>query len=242
VLNWPDLAVVCGTGFCAALVGSVAGTGGTLLLMPVLILYFGIQDATVLVTVGNLSANISRSVVNRRELEWRVVMWFALGAVPLSILGTWLFTLAAPGFLTRLFGAFMLGVVIWRHLRTHPPKKRSPVWFLPVGATFGFLSGLVAGVGPLMAPFYLAYGLTRNGYIGTDALATVFMQTTKLATLGAAQFVTWPVVVNGMLLVPFMIAGTIAGKHLVDRLSERAFGLMMEGVMVVAGLRFLFKG
>ncbi len=242
MLDWLDLGFVSATALVSAFLGSVAGTGGTLVLMPVLVLYFGIQDATVLVTVANLAANVSRTVFNRRELDLKVVAWFALGAVPLSVLGTWLFTISPPETLTRLLGAFMLGVVIWRRLKPHPPPRRSAAWFLPVGAGFGFLSGLVSGVGVLMAPFYLAYGLSRNAYIGTDAFATVFMQTTKLATLGAARFVTWTVFINGLVLVPFMIFGTLIGKRLLERLSERVFALIIEAVMVVSGLHFLLRG
>ncbi len=242
MLNWLDLAVVCSTGVISTFLGSVAGTGGTLVLMPVLVIYFGIQDATVLITVGNLAANLSRAVVNRRELDLKVVAWFALGAIPLSVLGTWLFTISAPEYMARLLGAFILGVVVWRRMKPHPPPKRATIWFLPVGAGFGFLSGLVPGVGVLMAPFYLAYGLTRNAYIGTDAFATVFMQVTKLATLGVAQFVTGAVVVNGLVLVPFMIVGTLIGKRLLDRLPERVFAFIIEAVMVVSGLNFLVLG
>jgi uncharacterized membrane protein YfcA len=242
MLSGLDLAVVGISGLVAALVGSVAGTGGTLVLMPVLVMYFGIQDATVLVTIGNLSANLSRTAINRRDLDLRVVAWFALGAVPLSILGTWLFTITAPPVLTRLLGAFLLTVLVWRRLKPVPPPKRGPVWFLPVGAGFGFLSGLVSGIGALMAPFYLAYGLTRNAYIGTDAFATVFMQVTKLATFGATQFISWRVVVPGLLLVPCMIVGTVMGRRLVDRLSERAFSLLIEAVMLGSGLLFLVRG
>jgi len=242
VLNALDLAVVCATGLASAFLGSVAGTGGTLVLMPVLVIYFGIQDATVLITVGNLAANISRTVASRRELDLKVVAWFALGAIPLSVLGTWLFTISAPEYMARLLGAFILGVVVWRRLKPHPPPQRGAVWFLPVGAGFGFLSGLVPGVGVLMAPFYLAYGLTRNAYIGTDAFATVFMQVTKLATLGAAHFVTAAVVVNGLVLVPFMIFGTLIGKRLLERLPERGFTFIIEAVMVVSGLHFLLRG
>jgi uncharacterized protein len=242
VLDWLDLGFVAFTALASAFVGSVAGSGGTLVLMPVLVLYFGIQEATVLVTVANLSANLSRAFFNRRELDLKVVGWFILGAMPLSILGTWLFTITAPDFLTRLLGGFLLVMVVWRHIKTRPLPKRSAAWFFPVGAGYGFLSGLVSAAGALVAPFYLAYGLSRNAYIGTDALATAFMQSTKLATLGAAHFVSWTVFAKGLLLVPFMIVGTLTGKHLLARLSERTFALIIEAVMILAGVHFLIRG
>ena len=59
-----DIGVVAGTALCSAVLGSVAGTGGTALLLPVLVHYFGIQAAVPMVTLANASANVSRSWVH----------------------------------------------------------------------------------------------------------------------------------------------------------------------------------
>ncbi len=40
----------------------------------------------------------------------------------------------------------------------------------------------------------------------------------------------------------FMIAGTLLGKKLVDRVSERAFTIIVEVMLVAAGLNFLIRG
>ena len=145
-----DIGVVAGTALCSAVLGSVAGTGGTALLLPVLVHYFGIQAAVPMVTLANSSANVSRAWVHWREVDGRVVAWFTLGSLPLTVLGTWLFTVATPELLTRLLGAFLLVIVVWRRLRPIPPQKRRPTWFLPLGVGFGFLNGLVSSIGPLM--------------------------------------------------------------------------------------------
>jgi len=171
-----------------------------------------------------------------------VVGWFVLGTLPLSLLGAWLFTITAPDVLTRLLGAVLLTVVVWRHLAPRPPRVTSPAWFLPIGAGFGFLEGIMGSTGPLMAPFFLAFGLVRNAYIGTDALSTVAMQGTKLATFGGADLLTPGIVAAGLVLVPFMILGTMIGKRLLDRLPDRAFTLMVETMLVLAGLNFLIRG
>jgi hypothetical protein len=68
-------------------------------------------------------------------------------------------------------------------------------------AVCGFLEGILGTVGPLMAPFFLAYGLMRNAYIGTDALATVAMQGTKLAVFGSAQVLHRGLIVAGLTLI-----------------------------------------
>jgi uncharacterized membrane protein YfcA len=237
-----DMGLIAGTALFSAVLGSVAGTGGTAVLLPVLVHYFGIQAAVPMVTLANLAANVSRAVVHGREVDRPVVAWFTMGSLPLTVVGTWLFTVAAPEVLTRLLGAFLLAVVAWRRLRPSPPTRRAPVWFLPLGAGFGLLNGLVSGIGPLMAPFFLGHGLVKGSYIGTDALLTVFMQGTKLAVLGKARFLTTPVWLYGALLVPCMFAGALLGKQLLDRLPAWVFTLMIELTLVIAGLDLLLRG
>jgi uncharacterized membrane protein YfcA len=241
-VNALDIGVVAGTALFSAVLGSVAGTGGTAVLLPVLVHYFGIQAAVPMVTLANCAANASRVWVHWREVDGQVVTWFTLGSLPLTVLGTWLFTVTAPEVLTRLLGAFLLVVVVWRRLRPGPPKKRAPTWFLPLGIGFGFLNGLVSSIGPLMAPFFLAYGLVKGSYIGTDALLTVCMQGTKLAVFGSARFLTATVLLYGALLVPLMFAGALLGKVLLDRLPAWVFTLVIELTLVVAGLDFLLRG
>ncbi|MGE3536343.1 MAG: sulfite exporter TauE/SafE family protein [Candidatus Tectimicrobiota bacterium] len=241
-MNPLDIVVLISAALFSALLGSVAGTGGTVVLLPVLVHYFGIQAAVPIITLANFSANVSRVWLHWREIDRRVAVWFTLGSLPLTVLGTWLFTIASPKLLTRLLGAFLLGIVLWRRLRSVPPKKREAIWFLPLGLVFGFINGLVPTVGPLMAPFFLAYGLLKGSYIGTDALITVGMQGTKLAVFGGAHFLTGPVLLYGACLVPFMFAGAFLGRVVLDRLPAWVFALTIEITLILAGLDFLLRG
>lgn len=43
--------------------------------------------------------------------------------------------------------------------------------FAGIEAVSSLLSAIVGSVGPLMAPLFLAYGLVKGGYIGTEAIA-----------------------------------------------------------------------
>ncbi len=242
MIAWHDLPLLGLVAAFSAFVGSVAGSGGSTILLPVLVLYYGVHDAVPILTIANFSANVSRMIINRREIVFPVVGWFVLGSFPMSALGAWLFVVADAKLLTRLLGALLIVVVVWRRLRPRPPIKRGAIWFWPVGVVCGFLEGVMGTVGPLMAPFFLAYGLMRNAYIGTDALATVPMQGTKLAVFGGAQVLKPELIVAGFTLIPFMIGGTVIGKRLLERVPERAFAVLVEGMLVVAGLNFLIYG
>ena len=93
-----------------------------------------------------------------------------------------------------------------------------------------------------MAPFFLAYGLVKGAYIGTEALATVVMHVTKLVAYQAATVLTSASVVAGLALGPIMFAGSATGKRIVDRLPQRAFVLVIDMTMIGAGLLFLIRG
>lgn len=73
--------------FALALLSAVAGFGGGVLLLPVFTALFGLRFAVPMLTLTQLSSNGSRVWLNRRELRWPLVGWFALGAVPLAVAG-----------------------------------------------------------------------------------------------------------------------------------------------------------
>jgi uncharacterized membrane protein YfcA len=226
----------------ASALAAVAGFGGAAVLLPVLVAIFGLRAAIPILTVAQLIGNGSRVWFNRAEVDGRLVGWFALGAVPLALAGGFLFAAAPLSALTRLLGLFLLGVVAWRHLRPAPPRRVPRRAFVPIGAVSSFLSALLGSVGPLMAPFFLAAGLVKGAYIGTEAASTVVMHVTKLAAYGSSGVLSgWGTLV-GLLLGPFMVAGSFIGKRIVDRLSARAFVLVIEVVLIVAGLGFLIGG
>jgi uncharacterized membrane protein YfcA len=119
---------------------------------------------------------------------------------------------------------------------------RPPVYaFAPIGAGASFLSALLGSVGPLMAPFFLAYGLVKGAYIGTEALCTVVMHITKLIAYREAAVLPFHAVLVGLMLGPMMVLGSFTGKRIVDRLPETVFIWLVEATLVAAGVLFVCR-
>ncbi|MFG1964902.1 sulfite exporter TauE/SafE family protein [Nonomuraea sp. NPDC049028] len=232
------LAAACAAAFVLAVVSAVAGFGGGVLLLPVFTALFGLRVAVPMLTLAQLASNGSRVVFNRRELRWSLVGWFALGAVPLAVAGGLLLAHAPLGPLKRLLGVFLLVVVAWRRLRPHPRSPADPA-FAAVGAASGLGSALLGSVGPLTAPFFLAYGLTRAAYIGTEAASALVMHLAKIAAYGAGDLLGWRVLTYGAALTPATLAGAWLGKKIVARVSDGVFVVAVEAGLVVAGVLLL---
>lgn len=226
----------------ASTLAAVTGFGGAAVLLPVLVIAFGVRDAVPILTVAQLIGNASRVWFNRRELDYQVVGWFALGGVPLALLGGLLFARAPLAGLTRLLGLFLLLIVAWRRLDQRTNIRPTAPSFGLIGAGASLLSALLGSVGPLMAPFFLAYGLVRGAYIGTEALSTVVMHVAKLAAYRSAAVLPMESVVTGLAIGPLMVLGSWTGKRIVDRLPERVFVFLIELTMTAAGLLFLIRG
>jgi uncharacterized membrane protein YfcA len=234
--------LIMAVAFLAATLAAVTGFGGAAVLLPVLVLAFGTRQAIPILTVAQLIGNGSRVWFNRRELDWRVVGWFALGAVPMALLGGLLFAKAPLSALTRILGVFLIAVVVWRHVRPANPRKFPVQTFAGIGAGASFLSALLGSVGPIMAPFFLAYGLVKNAYIGTEALSTVVMHVIKLVAYRQADVLTASSGLIGLALGPVMILGSFLGKRIVEHLPEKVFVALIEAVLVTAGILFVVRG
>lgn len=237
-----ELLVLGGAGLLAACVSAVAGVGVGLVLLPVLVLYLGVKSAIPILAIALLAASSSRVTVYRRDVVWPAVGWTVLGAVPAGTVGAWLFTVAPAPLITRFIGGMLLGILVLRHLHLRPVPIRRAVWFLPVGAGFGLLSGFASGVGPVLAPFYLAYGLRKGAYVGTIGCVAMAMQVTKLTVFGTSDLLTPRVLGYGLFLVPLTVLGTVLGKRIMLRISERTFVFVIEGVMLFGGAALLLRG
>ena len=158
-----SLAVAAVAAFALAVVSAVAGFGGGVVLLPVFTALFGLRVAVPVLTLAQLVSNGSR------HLDWLLVRNFALGAVPTALAFGLLFATAPAAGLQRVLGVFLLAVVLLRHVRRRQLRRPSARAFVAVGAASGAGSALLGSVGPLTAPFFLAYGLVKDAYIGTEA-------------------------------------------------------------------------
>jgi len=239
IIKWLALLIAA---LVASTLAAITGFGGAAVLLPFLVAAFGMREAVPILTVAQLIGNASRVWFNRRELNWRVVGWFALGGVPMALLGGYLFAAAPLHALTRALGGLLLLVVVLRHVKARFTKTFPVAAFAGIGAGSSLLSALLGSVGPLMAPFFLAYGLVKGAYIGTEALSTVVMHVVKLIAYRQTAVLSGADALIGLALGPVMVFGSFVGKRVVNRLPEKVFVLMIEFVLLAAGVMFLVRG
>ncbi|MEM7253254.1 MAG: sulfite exporter TauE/SafE family protein [Pseudomonadota bacterium] len=241
MLSPVEIAFLVGVAVTASAAGSIAGTGGTAILLPPMVYFLGVKDAIPLVTLCNLTANFSRAALNWSEVDRRAVFWFAIAGVPLAIVGTYIFVISPPAVIQKLLGIALIVALIARRRGFVLKSFRDPRPFAFLGGSFGFLYGMTEGIGALMAPVFLAYGLVKGAYIGTDALATFFVQATKIITLGSLDSLRTDALYLAAALVPAMVAGSWLGKVAMRYITPQLFVIIVEVAIGVTGVWFLLS-
>lgn len=236
LFGWPGFELLA-LSLLASVVAAVAGFGGSVILLPLVVHLFGIKAAVPILTVAQLIGNASRVWFGRDDIDWRIVMYFCLGCIPSAIIGAIMFSEFHASWLKTGLGFFLIITLIYRHSGFKKSNMRL-YHFAILGAVFGWLSAVVGTVGPLVAPFFLDYGLVGSAYIATEAMTAVVMHITKTVVYSKYALLSLDTVAIGLAMGLVMILGSFIGKKIIDQLPRVWFTYIVEAVVLITGIGF----
>jgi uncharacterized membrane protein YfcA len=171
-----------------------------------------------------------------------VLKWSALGSIPISALASYLFVVTPAPIFTRLLGLLLLVLVAQRHTqwgRGRSIKLRS---FVLVGGANGLASGYLGTPGPLAAPFHLAYGLTGAAFVGTTAAGVLLTQLPKIPVFASNALLGTQVLYIAAAMGVMAFAGSVVGKRISGKVSDRWFLIGVETLLVLSGIALIVQG
>lgn len=223
-------------------IAGVAGFGGGVVALPVLVWVFGVREAVPILTLSQILSTTSRVWLHRDGIDWKVVRNFSLGGLPLSLIGAFFFVSIDTSVLVRILGVMMLFFVVY----TQMPIGRNfnmKLWgFVPLGAGTGFGSAFLGIPGPFAAVFYLAYGLAASSYIGTSALGMGIIQIPKLIIFGTSDLLTLRVLALGIGLGAIAAGSALLGRIILRRVPEKVFPRIITTMLLISGVVLLVRG
>jgi uncharacterized membrane protein YfcA len=227
-------------GLVAGTLSGIVGFGASIMLMPVLMLAFGPQEAVPIMAICALLANFSRVVVWWREVDWRANAYYCVTAVPCAALGARTLLILEPRLVEGILGVLFIVMVPMRRWLFARGMRIEARHLALVGAGIGFLSGLVASTGPINTPFFLAYGLVKGAYLSTEAVGSMAIGITKAIVFQRFNALPLETVGRGLLIGASLMAGSRLAKGFVLRLDANQFRRLMDCLLVGAGLLLLW--
>ncbi len=200
------------------------------MLMPVLVLAFGPVEAVPIMTIAAILANLGRILAWWREVDWRACAAYAATGAPCAALGA-LTLLALPArIIEAALGAFFLAMV---------PVRRAlalrPAHLAGAGVPIGYLTGIAVSTGPITAPLFLAAGLAKGAFLGTEAAATLAVYLAKAAVFRGFGALPLDILLKGLATGSTLTAGAFLARRFVIRMSAERFRRVMEALMLVSG-------
>jgi uncharacterized protein len=230
---------VLAIGLAAGTLSGIVGTGSSIMLMPVLVYQYGPKEAVPIMAVAAVMANLARILAWWREVDWRACAAYSITGIPAAALGARTLLSLPSRAVDIAIGLFLIAMVPARHWLARHDLKFS-LWHLAIGgALIGYLTGIVVSTGPLSVPLFLFYGLTRGAFLATEAASSLGLYVSKSVTF--QQFGALPpdIALKGLIAGSSLMSGAFIAKQFVLRLEPEVFRLVMDGIMLAAGLSIL---
>lgn len=226
-------------GLGAGVLGGVIGFGTTIILMPALVYFYGPIQAIPVIALVAIVANLSRIFLWWSVINWRVCFIYGMAGVPGVILGVNTLVVLNENLVEATLGFFLIALIPirrWMRRRNFYLK----LWQMGlVGAGIGYLTGIVATTGAINTPFFLAFGLTKGAFLGTEAASTLAILFAKGVTFHQLGFLNATAIIQGLLIGIFVLLGAVFSKKIVLALPQEKFLVLMELVMFISGTSIL---
>jgi uncharacterized membrane protein YfcA len=238
LLQWLGVGIVA---FAAAVLGGLAGYGTGLILPIVLAPVIGVANIIPVMAVAMMINNASRVLAFRREIAWPHVRRMLLLGLPACLIGAWGYTQLDARWVALLLGLFLLASIPLRRLLQRAQVQLKPGGEVVAGAAFGFIEGGMTGTGVILISMLMAAGLEGAALIATDAVVSTIMGLAKVLLFGGVARLDAALAVTGVLVGLCTAPGAFAARALLVRLPQQTHLRLMEAVVMLGGLGFLWR-
>lgn len=255
-----DYLIVCSVALFASALTLVSGFGLGTLLMPAFAAFFPLPAAIAATAIVHLANNLFSLGLVARYADRRLLIVFGIPAAIAALLGAAALRLLAEA----------PPLAVW-HLGTHACEittvklviatliiafallDLSPIFsrltisprLLPLGgALSGFFGGLSGHQGTLRAAFLMRAGLSKETYVGMNAVCGVMVDVARLLVYGltyfaaksssAAQGGVRPALIGAACLAAF--AGSFVGSKLIKKITLESLRLGVAVLLIISGL------
>jgi uncharacterized membrane protein YfcA len=237
----PDLGVgitlaLLASSFGTSFITAAFGIGGGALLLAILA---SLLPPTVLIPIHGtvqVGSNLGRAAIMLRHVDWAVVPGFVGG----SLLGVALGGSLAVNFPAE---AVQVGVglfIVWSVFSRPPAVFRK--WSALTGAFSSFLTMFFGATGPFIASYVKTLQLGREAHVATHSTLMTIQHVLKTIAFGLLGFAFGPWLPFVIAMVAVGFAGTVAGRHVLTRISDARFFWVLKGILLALAARLIWSG
>ncbi|MEQ8474081.1 MAG: sulfite exporter TauE/SafE family protein [Marinoscillum sp.] len=223
-------------------ISALTAGGGALMLVPILNFLIGTTSTAPVLNTGNLFGRPVRLVLYWKHIQWKAVLWYSPFALIGALSAGYFFTQANLTLLQVIVGLFLISTVF--QFQWGKKERSFPMSFpllAPLGLIISAIGTLIGAGGPLLNPFYLNLGITKEELIATKTANSFIMGLAQIGSytyFGLMNMTEWHYAVA---LGLGIACGNFFGKKLLKKISDKSFRQWAIGFMVLSGAILLLK-
>ena len=236
--------------FMAAYLNTAFAVGGGFIILAALSYYYPVSVVIQLMPVFLIPSLCSRIYLFRRDIDWRIVKGFVIGAVVGVLLGGQLLVSMNEGLVMLFMGSLIL-TLLWfpsvpvPEFLAYSPTSHTHIRlakpFILIGFAHAFLSTLFA-VGSIMQSVVLRVGLKKAQITGTLAACLITMTSGKMLTYMWHGFDYRLFAYHIVCCATASVMGSWYGKRAGKMVSEALFRTVFKWVVSAFGMTLLVRG
>ena len=234
--------ILCVAGVISFSISTLSGGGGALLLIPFINFFVGTSQTAPIINLGALISRPSRIIIFWKHIVWKVFWYYVPTAIIGAIIASWVFSEVRIVWLQVVVALFLISTFFQYRFGKKERSFHVSLWyFIPLGLLVSFIGTFTGGMGPILNPFYLNAGISKENLIATKAANSFFLGIAQISSYTFFGLLTPELWIYGISLGIGATFGNLLGKKLLKKISHLLFRKLVIAIMVISGLVMLIK-
>lgn len=236
--------IIVAAAFLAGAIAAVSGFGIGSILTPLLALTLGTKLAVAVVSIPHFIGTALRFLLIREHLDRKVLITFGVASAAGGLTGALLHVWLRSAVLGYVLGALLVfaGVMGVTGLAKRMRFGRTTGWI--AGLLSGVFGGLVGNQGGIRSAALLGFDVSKESFVATATAIALLVDVFRMPVYAATQShqiaSAWLPI---LLATVGVVAGTLAGKPLLQRIPEAAYRTIVSLIVLALGVwMFLHPG
>ena len=235
-----QILVISAVTFIANIIGTVSGFGIGTIMTPVLMLFLPFTEAILFVCILHWFHDVWKLFLFKRSIDWELFWYFGLPTIFASMLGASLVVPEQSVLLTSLFGLFIIGTLIMMFCLPNFELANNWISGLIGGSISGFFAGLFGVRGAVRSLFLVGMDVQKERLLATTGLISLCLDSSRLIVYYLRGLSMPTDMYLGLILfVPISFVGAFWGRHIIGRISQKHFRIIVALFLLIVGLKLL---
>jgi len=221
--------------FAASLISGIFGFGTAMFVLAIGPHLIPVEQAIALAAVLFAASTITKTILFRKHMDWKIVGVMALSSMPFAYAGGVLLSYMDPLLTRRLLGLMILSYLALSYFK--PPKLKLGLPGIAVGAaSYGLLSGLLGTGSVIKVVMLRELNITREAFVGAMAATSVLASCAKIVAYSQSGLLTldlWPTILG---LCVAAISASFIGRRYLGKLSVTGFDIGVRVLLAIAAI------